>query len=71
MNRSPPVGIARGQKGLTMNRAYLGYIPNEERLIDRMEQLREYLHDFPDGLTADAARSELANLEQLHEEWFV
>lgn len=54
-----------------MNRAYLGYVPNEERLIDRMEQLREYLHDFPDGLTADAARSELANLEQLHEEWFV
>lgn len=54
-----------------MNRTYLGYIPNEERLIDRMEQLREYLHTFPDGMMADAARSELANLERIHAEWFL
>ncbi len=54
-----------------MNHTYLGYIPNEERLIERMEQLREYLYNFPDGLIADAARNELTSLEQLHKDWFL
>ena len=54
-----------------MSRTYLGYIPNEERLSDRMEQLREYLNIFPDGLNAEAARNELAHLEQIYDEWFL
>ena len=54
-----------------MNHAYLDAIPNEERLLDRIEELHEYLHNFPSGLIADAARYELTNLEQLHKEWFL
>lgn len=54
-----------------MNGEYLGYIPDEERLIDRMEQLCEYLGNFPDGLGAAAARNELQRLENIQEQWFI
>lgn len=32
-------------------------LPNEERIIDRIEQLREYLDNFPDGMCASAAKT--------------
>ena len=54
-----------------MNGEYLGYIPDEERLTDRMEQLREYLDNFPDGPGAAAARNELQRLENIQEQWFI
>lgn len=36
------------------------FLPNEERIIDRIEQLREYLDNFPDGLCAAAAKKRAA-----------
>ena len=46
-------------------------LPNEERIIDRMEQLHEYLTNFPDGLGAAAARNELQHLESIQKQWFI
>ena len=67
----PAGGIVSGQKGSIMNGEHLGDIPDEERLIDRMEQLREYLNNFPDCLGAAAARNELQRLENIQEQWFI
>ena len=47
------------------------FLPNEERIIDRIEQLREYLDNFPDGLGAAAARNELQRLENIQGQWFI
>lgn len=46
-------------------------LPNEERIIDRIEQLREYLDNFPDGLCAAAVKNELQWLENIQEQWFI
>ena len=46
-------------------------LPNEERIIDRIEQLREYLDNFPDGLCAAASKNELLRLENIQEQWFI
>lgn len=35
-------------------------LPNEERIIDRIEQLREYLDNLPDGMCASAAKKRAA-----------
>lgn len=40
-------------------------IPDEEYIIDRLEELREYLRNFPDGMMASAVRNEIARLEAL------
>lgn len=40
-------------------------IPNEEYIIDRLEELREYLRNFPDGIMASAVRNEISRLEAL------
>lgn len=37
---------------------------NPERLLDRAEELEQYLEDFPDGCVADAARNELAKIQK-------
>lgn len=37
---------------------------NPERLLDRSEELEQYLRDFPDGCVADAARNELAEIQK-------
>lgn len=47
------------------------FLPNEERIIDRIEQLREYLDNFPDGLCAAASKNELLRLENIQEQWFI
>lgn len=39
-------------------------IPSE-RITDRLEELYEYLHNFPDSRLAPAVRSEIAYLEEL------
>lgn len=36
-----------------------------ERTLDRIEELKKYLENFPSGMIADAARHELAQLEEL------
>lgn len=46
-------------------------LPNEERILARIEVLLEYLSNFPDGLFADCARNELEQLENLQKDWFV
>ena len=37
---------------------------NPERLLDRAEELEQYLEDFPEGCVADAARNELAKIQK-------
>ena len=37
---------------------------NPERLLDRAEELEQYLEDFPDGCVADAARNELEEIQK-------
>lgn len=54
-----------------MDMTRMGSLPNEERLDERIEELNEYLSNFPDGIIADFARKELAQLEKMQEEWFV
>ena len=46
-------------------------LPDEERIIERIEQLREYLDNFPDGLCAAAAKNELLRLENIQEQYFI
>ncbi|MBQ9269684.1 MAG: hypothetical protein IJ206_09240 [Oscillospiraceae bacterium] len=36
-----------------------------ERALDRIEELLEYLENFPEGMMAETARHELERLEQL------
>ena len=48
-----------------------GSLPNEERIIERIAELNEYLSNFPDGLLADFARNEIAQLEKVQEEYFI
>lgn len=36
---------------------------NPEWLLDRAEELEQYLKDFPNGSVADAARNELAEIQ--------
>ena len=50
---------------------YIFCLPNEERIIDRIEQLREYLDNFPDGMCASAAKNELQRPENIQEQWFI
>ena len=44
-------------------------MPNNERILDRIDALCEYLQGFPQGPIADAARHELEHLEQLTQEY--
>lgn len=44
-------------------------MPNNEKIVDRIDELRDYLQDFPQGPIADAARHELEHLEQLAQEY--
>lgn len=37
---------------------------NPERLLERAEELEQYLEDFPEGCVADAARNELAEIQK-------
>lgn len=37
---------------------------NPERLLDRAEELEQYLEDFPEGCVADAARNELEEIKK-------
>ena len=46
-------------------------LPNEEQLLSRLEELYEYLRNFPDGMMAAAARNEIEQLVQIQSEWFV
>lgn len=46
-------------------------LPNEEQLLFRLEELREYLQNFPNGIMATAARNEIERLEKIQSEWFV
>ena len=46
-------------------------LPDEEKIIERIEQLREYLDNFPDGLCAAAAKNELQRLENIQEQYFI
>lgn len=38
---------------------------NEEKLYKRLSELYEYIENFPEGLMANAARSEIEYLESL------
>ena len=40
-------------------------MPNGERIAERLEELRQYLRDFPNGMLAKAARDEIEYLEQI------
>lgn len=40
------------------------HIPGE-KAFDRLEELEEYLSNFPDGIMADAARHEVEHLKAL------
>ena len=66
----PAGGIISGQGGKPMNDPIF-CLPNEERIIDRIEQLREYLDNFPDGMCAEAAKNELQLLGNIQEQWFI
>lgn len=46
-------------------------LPDEEKIIERIEQLREYLNTFPYGLGAAAAINELQRLENIQEQYFI
>lgn len=37
---------------------------NPERLLDRAEELKRYLEDFPEGSVAEAARNELVEIQK-------
>ena len=43
---------------------YCLYEINPERLLDRADELEQYLEDFPEGCVADAARNELAEIQK-------
>ena len=44
-------------------------MPNNEKIADRIDELREYLEAFQAGPISDAARHELTHLEQLAQEY--
>lgn len=65
MNDAGRGGISP-QKGKTMDDARITFnIPNEEYITDRLEELREYLRNFPDGIMAQAVRNEISRLEAM------
>lgn len=46
----------------------IGWV-NVENCIDRLEELREFLRNFPDSKLVPAVKSEIAFLEKLVEVW--
>ncbi len=44
-------------------------MPNNERIVERIDELREYLEAFPTGPISDAARRELEHLKQTAQEY--
>ena len=44
-------------------------MPNNERIIDRIFELREYLDNIPDGVMSVTVKNELKRLEKICEEY--
>ncbi len=47
----------------------LGYIPNGETIFDRIEELTEYISNFPESPLTPIFKKEIAELETIRKEF--